>query len=267
MTSIKKTVYGAIFISLISLIASCREAYTRDFRILGQLNMDAAYGINDANEFSNGFNNRRAQMGMAGTITKGWDGRIEIDFADGGIDMMNSRLRRSFENGGRLWIGQFKVPQGLDQLTSSNEIIFIERSTPVNIISDSRRLGIAYEHFRGNMGFKSMIFGRALGQRGDITGDMPLGVALRGVYMPEMASGLLHFGGSVVYEDLMDNNILRYGNSPEIIDSKGSSYRLIDITLSDTESTIKGGLELLLYIPGRPLFRIVVFLLQIKTYL
>jgi phosphate-selective porin OprO and OprP len=239
------TGYDAIVVLLISLISIPFSAEAQEFKIRGRLHMDAFYGIHEADTFSNGFNNRRARMGMAGTIAEGWDGQIEIDFADGGIDPKDFRLRRTFGNGGRLWIGQYKVPQGLNQLTSSHEITFIERSAINNIVADSRRIGIAYDYFNGPLGFKTMVFGRALGQRGTLADDMPLGIAFRGVFAPEISGSILHIGASVVYEDLMENNTVRFRDRPEARDSKGGSIRLIDTTVPDAESTFKAGLELL----------------------
>ena len=239
------TVYGAVALFVVSLFILPASAEAQEFRIRGRLHMDAFYGITAADDFSNGFNNRRARLGMGGTITQGWDGRIEIDFADAGVSPNDFRLRRRIGSGGRLWIGQFKVPQGLNELTSSNEITFIERSTPNNVIADARRMGVAYEHFGNSLGFKTMVFGRSLGQRGALVDDMPLGVALRGVFAPEIGGGIFHIGASAVYEDLMDNNTVRFRDRPEARDSKGGSIRLIDASVPDAESTFKAGLELL----------------------
>jgi phosphate-selective porin OprO and OprP len=240
-----KTFYGAVILLLSALIIYPQASEAQEFRIRGRLHMDGFYGITNADDFSNGFNNRRARMGMAGQVAPGWDGQIEIDFADGGIALNDLRLRRLFENGGRLWIGQFKVPQGLNQLTSSNEITFIERSVINNVIADARRIGVAYDYFGGSIGFKTMVFGRALGERGVLVDDMPLGVAFRGVFAPELGGGRLHLGASAVYENLMDNNVVRYRDRPEARDSKGGALRLIDATIPDAESTFKAGLEVL----------------------
>ncbi len=249
MKTLKKMIYRAMFISLFSLLFSVTDVFSQEFGIRGRLHMDAFYGLKDADDFSNGFNNRRARMGMGGKMTDNWDGRIEIDFADGGVSPNDFRMRRKFDHGGRLWLGQFKVPQGLNELTSSNSITFIERATSSNIIADSRRIGAAYELFQGNVGFKTMAFGRALGQRGSLEDDMPLGFAFRGVFAPEVGSGQLHLGASVVYEDLMDNSSVSFRDRPEARDSKGGSVRLIGVGVTEVESTLKTGFEML-YING-----------------
>jgi phosphate-selective porin OprO and OprP len=234
---------AAVLTAALMLLAHPSEA--QEFRTRGRLHMDGFYGISQADTFSNGFNNRRARMGMAGKLTETWYGQIEIDFADAGINPSDLYLRRSFEKGGRLWIGQFKVPQGLNELTSSNDITFLERSTPVIVLADARRMGIAYEHFGNRMGFKTMVFGRTLGGQAILVEDMPLGMAIRGVFAPELGGNRLHLGASAVYENLMDNNVVRYRDRPEARDSKGGALRLIDAIVPDAESTFKAGLEVL----------------------
>jgi len=229
-------------LTLIFFLMLSSEVKAQDFDIRGRLHMDAFFGLDDADEFSEGFNNRRARIGVNGTITDKWDGRVEVDFAEGDVNPNDFRLRRSFKHGGRLWLGQFKIPQGLSELTSSNHMPFIERATHSNMIADGRRIGIAYQYFGNQAGFKTMFFGRALGEKDDIEGDMPIGVALRGVYAPEFAGGTLHLSGSVVYEDVKDNTSIKLSDRPEARDSKGGRA-LISLNIDDPNfsSTIKTG--------------------------
>lgn len=245
MRTLKSTrcIRGMMVLFALMLFSTSAEA--QNFGIRGRIHMDAFYGIYDADEFVNGFNNRRGRMGMNGQITDKWDGRIEIDFADGGVNPKDFRLRRSFENGGRLWLGQFKMPHGLNQLTSSNDMAFIERSIMSNMVRDAERIGFAYELFKDELGFTSMVFGRALGQRDELKDDMPLGIAVRGVYAPEFGNGRLHLGASAVYEDLRSNTGLRYSDHPEARDSKGGSVKYLDISIPDAENALMAGIELL----------------------
>lgn len=251
-----KTIWYAVYVFFASLLlmvgylmVTSGSLNAQEFSVRGRLHLDAFYGINDADNFSNGFNNRRARMGMRGNLTDDWYGQIEVDFADGGVAPNDFFMRRSFEHGGRLWIGQFKVPQGLNQLTSSNNITFIERSMVNNIIPDARRLGMAYELSKNQFWGEAMVFGRPLGGRGALDSDMPIGGAFRGVYAPKVGEGQLHIGGSVVYEDFMANKGARYRDRPEARDSKGGSVRLIDANVPDANNNLKIGGELL-YING-----------------
>jgi len=66
-----------------SFIVIPSSVKAQDFEILGRLHMDAFYGLDDADDFSNGFNNRRARIGLKGTLNDNWDAFFEVDFADG----------------------------------------------------------------------------------------------------------------------------------------------------------------------------------------
>ena len=245
----KKTLFAILVLGILCSPRIMEESQAQDFDIRGRLHMDTFIGISEADDFSNGFNNRRARIGVNGRLSENWDGRLEVDFAGGSVSANDFRMRRTFSDGSRLWLGQYKVPQGLNELTSSNNISFIERATNSNMIADARRMGIAYERFGDRAGFKTMVFGRAVGQRSAIEGDMPLGVALRGVFAPQIGPGRLHAGASVVYEDLMDNNSISFSDRPEARDSKGGRA-MIGLQITDiVESTRKYGFELA-YIQG-----------------
>lgn len=227
-------------------VAGISQAFAYpDFEVRGRLHLDAGFYDEDNVQFDDGFNNRRARIGVGGDLDENWDFRIETNVAEGGSGAADYRLRRSLDVG-RLTIGQTKVPQGLNQLTSSNNITFIERASPQNIIPDSRRLGFFYDVSEDMFTFQSALFGRSLGDRED--GDMPLGAAARGVFNPAIGDGqLVHLGASVVYEDFdsdSDYTDLSFSDRPE---GRGDpSVRLIDTGEFEiiADSTLKYGLEL-----------------------
>jgi len=94
------------------------------------------------------------------------------------------------------------------------------------------------------------MFGRALGQRGDIEGDMPLGFALRGIYAPSIGSGTLHLASSIVFEDKKENRSIRFSDRPEARDSRGGkALLLLSIDDPGLNSVVKTGFEVA-YING-----------------
>ena len=216
-----------------------------EFEVRGRLHLDAGFYDEDNVEFDDGFNNRRARFGVGGDLDENWDFRIETNVTEGSLSAADYRLRRGV-GPGRLTIGQTKVPMGLNQLTSSNSITFIERASPQNIIPDSRRLGFFYDVSEDMFTFQTALFGRDLGGRED--GDMPLGVAGRGVFNPSIGQGqLLHLGASVVYEDLDSDS----GYAPRSFSDRPEgradpNTRLINTGGFDiiADSTTKYGLEL-----------------------
>ena len=99
-----------------------------DFDIRGRAHFDAGFYDEDETQLDDNVILRRARIGVNGTLDENWDGRIEYDFSEEDVSAADVRLRRSLPMG-RLIIGQNKVPMGLNQLTSSNNITFIERSS------------------------------------------------------------------------------------------------------------------------------------------
>lgn len=219
------------------------EDYYPEVKLRGRFHMDAGWHDEDVTKFGDGFNNRRTRMGIQGKLTPEWSFLIEYDFAENGSvanDVMMSR--KLF--GGSLNIGQFKVPMGLDELTSSNSSLFIERASNSNTIVDSRRIGVGYDYHAGQFGVQSMIYGRSIGGKQD--GDMPMGVGAR-IYVNPIADGnmLIHLGGSVAYENRQDYNSLRFRDRPEA--RADANIRLIDTgAIDNVDDTLKAGAELAL---------------------
>ena len=216
-----------------------------EFEVRGRLHLDAGFYDEDNVEFDDGFNNRRARFGVGGDLDENWDFRIETDVAEGSLGAADYRLRRSLPVG-RLTIGQTKVPMGMNQLTSSNNITFIERASPQNIIPDSRRLGFFYDVSEDLFTLQTALYGRDLGGRED--GDMPLGVAGRFVFNPAIGDGMvLHLGASAAYEDFdTDSGYASLGFSDRPEGRADPGTRLINTGGFDiiADSTTKYGLEL-----------------------
>ena len=169
--------------------------FSPDVELRGRFHMDAGWHDEDVTEFGDGFNNRRTRMGIAGKLMPTWSFSMEYDFAENGTSANDVVLMNKLA-GGTLKIGQFKVPMGLNELTSSNSITFIERASNSNAIVDARRIGIGYDYHMKQIGFQSMVYGRNMGGKQD--GDMPMGVAAR-VFGNPIADDnmLIHIGGAV----------------------------------------------------------------------
>ncbi len=217
------------------------EDYFPEVKLRGRFHMDAGWHNEDVTEFGDGFNNRRTRIGVQGKLTPTWSFIIEYDFAENSTSandvMMSAKI-----GDGSLKFGQFKVPMGLNELTSSNSMTFIERASNSNVIADSRRMGIGYDYHINQFGFQSMVYGRDIGGKED--GDMPMGVAGRIYANPIYNSDMMiHVGGSLAYENRRDYDTLRFRDRPEA--RADSDIRLIDTgSIIDVDDTLKAGLEL-----------------------
>jgi phosphate-selective porin OprO and OprP len=221
------------------LTTSNAAASELEVSLTGRLHLDGAWHDEDRVPLSDGLLNRRSRLGARINWGDEWSGIIDYDFAENSTTAQDVFLSRKL-GPGTLKIGQFKVPMGLNELTSSNSITFIERSTPSNLVADSRRLGVGYEWFQGATGVQAMAYGRRIGTTQE--GDMPLGVAGRLVYSPSVGErGLLHLGAAIAYEDYRDPGALRFRDRPE---SRVDGSRLIDTgNIPEVSSTLKYGLE------------------------
>ena len=213
-----------------------------DFDIRGRLHLDYAAHNSDDIDLGDGFANRRARIGVNGKFSDEWDGRIEVDFAEEGNSANDFRLRRTL-GPGRLIIGQTKVPQGLNNLTSSNSITFIERASSQNAFVDGRRMGIGYAASPGNLHYEVKLYGRAIGDSKEGEGqDDPIGLGGRLVFNPiHNDNNMLHLGGWASSESYDDTSGLRFRERPE---ARPAGVRLIDTgEISDVSSVIKAGFE------------------------
>lgn len=231
---------------LIGLATASGVAEAKSVDVRGRMHLDTATYNSDVTELGNSTAMRRTRLGMAGRLDDTWSFQIEYDFAENGTSANDVYVRRALANG-TLTIGQVKVPMGLNELTSSNAITFMERASSSNITADSRRLGVHYARSMDNVLFQSMLYTRSIGSArpsgGTAGDDAPMGLAGRLVFTPSIGEDqLLHLGVSVAAEDLGDFNSVRYRDRPEI---RPADIRLIDTgNITDADSTLKYGLEL-----------------------
>ena len=230
-----------ILIGLAAVAVSPVAADDPSVAIAGRLHLDAAVYDEDVTPFDNGVLVRRARFGAAGDLVDGWSYKLEWDFAEDGVAARDIYVSYRGLGPGQVRVGQFKVPFGLNELTSSNHITFIERSLGTEAFADAFRLGASYEHFADAFGYQAMVYSRRTGT--DSVGDAPLGVAGRAVVNPLAGDdNLLHFGVSAAWESTDDADQVRFRTRPEV--RAGGAPRLVDTgVIGNADSTLKMGLE------------------------
>ncbi len=86
---------------------------------------------------------RRARLYLSGDIHKSTFFKLQFDFAGGDADFKDVYLGlKRIPGVGHFKVGHFKEPFSLEELTSSNNITFMERSLP-NVFAPSRNTGIS----------------------------------------------------------------------------------------------------------------------------
>lgn len=212
----------------------------------GRIHLDYAFHDEDTVEMGDGHRLRRARIGLSGTADEDWSYKSEVDFAENGVNFKDAYLRYSGLERGHLTIGHFKVPFGMDELTSSNHITFIERSLPTSF-AQSRRVGFGYGTSGNRWGFSSMLFGQPIGSNSDrVTegADEGFGLGARFFGTPiRTDNNILHLGVALTTEDTYhdEDETVRFRARPE---SRVTGIRLVDTgAIADVDRISRFGLE------------------------
>lgn len=160
---------------------------------------DATEGPN-ARDLNSGTNFRRARLGVEGT-TGDWNYNITGEYGGSGTEA--AQLTAAFveyagwkpfglQNPLRVRIGAFTPPTGLEDATSSNDALFVERPAPADLVRSiaggDGRSGIA-AYANGERWFTGgALTGALLGNTGDF--DEQLGYVARAAYL--VSSSLDH---------------------------------------------------------------------------
>lgn len=237
-----KTLATAIGVGLF-LIAADAAAFEINPR--GRVHVDYALHDEDQSELGDGFRARRARMGLSGKIDDDWSFKVEYDFAESGSSAKDVYLRYTGLEAGDITVGHFKVPFGLEELTSSNSITLIERSLPTGAFPQSRRMGVGYSTGGDKWTFGVMGFGQGQGSGvRSSTADEGLGVGGRLTFTPvHNDRHLFHLGVAATTESAADKDAdeARFRARPE---SRPTNVRLVDTGAIDEVSRIGNlGLE------------------------
>ena len=213
-----------------------------DFKlsIAGRIHLDAAAYGEDGVAMDNGFLFRRAQLGASVTVGKDWNFKTNYDFAENSAKFSDVYIRYNGFEDIRITAGQFKMPFSLEELTSSNNITFMERSLP-SVFSAARRIGIGADVQQPLFTASAAVYGRAVGA--SLAGDEPFAVGGRVTFTPIKEDGrVLHIGGALAYEWTDDANNIRIRQRPE---SKVDGNRLSDTgAIANAVAQFKYGIEL-----------------------
>lgn len=127
------------------------------WRLGGRIHMDAAFmnnddGINQAGAISDptltsGTEFRRTRLDLTMTLWRVWQAKFQYDFTGSAASgFRDAYLRYLFKGSqpGHLTVGNFKEPWSMDELISSNDDTFNEKSIATNAFSLSRQIGIQY---------------------------------------------------------------------------------------------------------------------------
>jgi len=166
------------------------------FRLVGRVQIDGVAFSGNENRLASAVAIRRARIGYKARIGKNWVSEFDVDFAENGVDIKDAWIGYEGFKDGLVQAGHFKVPFGMDTLTSSKDIWFVERAY-VDAWSPDRRFGLAYAYSGDRFSLKGDLFAQTIAV--DATGiDQGWGWAARATWAPVMKSerNAIHVGAA-----------------------------------------------------------------------
>ena len=169
----------------------------------GRIHFDAYTFDNDVAATTDTTEFRRARLTLSGKAF-GWEYKVENDFAAGSnLDGIRDLYIARNMLGGKVTIGHFKPYRSMEELTSSNEILLMERpSTSATGIYSGRQFqqGVGYLRAGNNYTFGVSAFNMRSAPTARTEG---MGVSGRATWAPiDSGTTTLHLGGSYSHENL-----------------------------------------------------------------
>lgn len=183
------------------LVATSKDGQFK-YWLDGRVNLDFATYSGAENRLPTGFEVRRARIGVKATLYQDWLAEIDLDFADNAVEIKDLWVGYAGFDNSVIRLGNHKAPFGLDTLTSSKNIVFIERSY-LDSWAPDRLMGLSYSRWGKKWQFSTGVFGQAAGAFDDkdtLTGggagtDQEFSLVGRFTIAPLNEKGrVLHFG-------------------------------------------------------------------------
>jgi phosphate-selective porin OprO/OprP len=216
------------------------------FKPRGRLQIDtggvsAPSGINDKGL---GFATevRRAFLGVDGTLPGGFGYRAEVDVAASSVEITDLYMTYDASRHLTLTIGQHKPFWGMEELGSDLLTSFMERAAISSAFGYERRVGLSASYTTKDFLLQTGVF---TDNAADLNNDENNSYSFdsRAVFMPKLAGGQFHLGGSIHYRELKDSgSSVRYRVRPFL---HTTDTRFIDTgNINDVKSELGYGLEL-----------------------
>ncbi|OQX89026.1 hypothetical protein B6D60_00280 [candidate division KSB1 bacterium 4484_87] len=193
--------------------------------------INGAYFFENKNELSNGTHLRKGRFAMKTTLWKTWRAEWDIDVAEGVVEVKDMFFSYAGLNNSHIKVGNFKMPLGLNELTSSRYQTFVERAYPMLAFETDRRLGIEYSKWGNKWNVRAAVYGQTMDTEKNKTKDETgNGAAIRLAIAPVLNQEMiLHAGVAAVYQKPDDEtNAVKFNSEPET--------KIGDVEILDTDN-------------------------------
>lgn len=206
--------------------------------------INGGYFFEGENELSTGTHLRKARFAVKTQLWEVWNVEWDIDVADGAPEPKDMFVRYDGLNNSHIKVGHFKMPLGLNELTTSRYQTFVERAYPMLAFEVDRRVGLEYSRWGDRYNIRTAVFAQGMDDKKNKTIDETGGgFAARGVFAPIKTDDmLLHTGLAYAWEN-PDNNAdcVEFKSEPE---TKIGDTEIFDTgNIFDVDFVHKIGLE------------------------
>ncbi len=186
----------------ISMKGSAPKFSSGDFswQPTGRIHLDAGSFNDDKRDHPNGAEFRRARLGMQGKVSKDFGYKAEIDFANEAVAFKDVYMNYTGVDNTEIRVGHFKPGYSLEDMTSSNDITFVERAAVVDSFGTSEQIGAGVIHHGDNYHVAAGMFNDDAGKQS--SDDEMWSVAARVAAAPiNDGTHLIHLGASASYRE------------------------------------------------------------------
>ncbi len=196
--------------------------------------INGAAFFEDKNDLSDGTHLRKARFAMKTKLWEVWKAEWDIDVAEGSVEVKDMYLSYVGLNNSHIKLGHFKMPLGLNELTSSRYQTFVERAASMLAFETDRRAGIEYSRWARNWNFRGSVYGQTMdinkNKTKDETGN---GAAARLVVAPILNDKMtVHTGAAFVIQRPDDDNGV-------VVFKSESETKIGDVEILDTGNIFK----------------------------
>jgi len=168
------------------------------FQPFGRVHLDSTQFNDDKFDHANNSNFRRARIGFKGNLGEDFKYKTELDFGGENVAFKEVTLAYTGLENADIKVGHQKPSFGMEQNTSSNYLMFIERSGPTNAFTRDEEIGLNVLGGGDNWSLSGGVFNEDAGNTGtgedeDVTFDVRGSVNVLGLANAD-TKNVLHLG-------------------------------------------------------------------------
>lgn len=177
---------------------------------------------------------RRVRFALKTQIWDDWYAEVDLDFADEAAAVKDAYMsyRGLFDGNGRVRVGNFRQPFGLEEVTTSRNLVFMERSQGTEPFVVGRRMGVEVTKWTPSFRWSASMFGADVEDYYKEANEQ-VNFAARLNYAPiRTEESTLMIGGSATQQKpTFEGGSVKYNTRPEsnVSDTKFSYAKIKDV--------------------------------------